>query len=274
VTPAARRGLLRGGAVLLALALHAAVLLPALWPRDRVPPLVIQAVPVTLSGAVGEEEAGTGAAPAPAAETPPQPKPPQAALPDAAADLVQPVPPEAVASVAPPMPEPQSEPEPAAPDQPPAPAAIPLPLPPPPAPEPAVQAAVAQPAPQAPARVPSQTMAQASAQAPVRLGAGMAVAMAPGPETRAARARDVACSDATDYPSELRQAGIGGDVALRLRLTDKGRVIEARVVESSGYPQLDEAVRLGVRRCRFDPALRDGVPVWSNLTWRVTFRPF
>nr|WP_237182518.1 energy transducer TonB [Roseomonas marmotae] len=109
---------------------------------------------------------------------------------------------------------------------------------------------------------------------PVRLGAGAALALAPpAPETRAARARDVACSDATEYPEALRQAGIGGDVALRLRLTDKGHVIEARVVESSGYPQLDEAVSRSVRRCRFDPALRDGVPVWSNLTWRVTFRP-
>ncbi|MDB5368591.1 MAG: hypothetical protein JWP20_149, partial [Roseomonas sp.] len=108
---------------------------------------------------------------------------------------------------------------------------------------------------------------------PVRLGAGAIPAVMPGPETRAGRPRELACSDATDYPDDLRAAGIRGDVVLRLRLTDKGRVIEARVAESSGHLRLDEAARAGVRRCRFNPALRDGVPVWSSLTWRVTFQP-
>ncbi|WP_147426297.1 energy transducer TonB, partial [Teichococcus wenyumeiae] len=107
----------------------------------------------------------------------------------------------------------------------------------------------------------------------VRLGAGVALNIAPGPETRAARPRDIACSDNIEYPPDLRQAGIGGEVVLRLRLTDKGRVIEAKLAESSGHPQLDEAVQRSVRRCRFDPALRDGVPVWSNLTFRATLRP-
>ena len=109
----------------------------------------------------------------------------------------------------------------------------------------------------------------------MRLDAGVAPGiLAPqGPDQTAARPRDIACSDATEYPQALRAAGIGGDVVLRLRLTDKGRVIEAKVTGSSGYAELDEAARQGVRRCRFDPATRDGVPVWSNMVWRVTFRP-
>ncbi|MEN0077186.1 MAG: TonB family protein, partial [Paracraurococcus sp.] len=144
-------------------------------------------------------------------------------------------------------------------------AEIPLPPPSPPPPEPV---AARPPAPMAP---PPQPAPAPSPQ--VRLGAGVALNTAPGPDTQAARPRDIACSDATEYPEELRQAGIGGDVVLRLRLTDKGRVIEAKVAQSSGHPHLDEAVRRSVRRCRFDPALRDGMPVWSSLTWRVTFRP-
>jgi protein TonB len=107
----------------------------------------------------------------------------------------------------------------------------------------------------------------------LRLGAGLALPEAqPGPERPAAR-RPEACSDSIEYPPELERAGIGGEVLLRLRLTDKGRVIEARVVQSSGHPQLDEAVLRSARRCRFDPALRDGVPVFSNLPLRVTLKP-
>ncbi|MFC7553032.1 hypothetical protein ACFQU7_13410 [Pseudoroseomonas wenyumeiae] len=58
--------LLRGVAVLLAVLLHGAVL-GALWPRGRPPPLVVEAVPVTLTGASGEAEEGVGAPPAPSA---------------------------------------------------------------------------------------------------------------------------------------------------------------------------------------------------------------
>ncbi|MBC9209578.1 energy transducer TonB, partial [Roseomonas aerophila] len=136
-------------------------------------------------------------------------------------------------------------------------------------------AAAAPPSPPRPA--PSQATSVPAALAPgaVRLGAGVAPANTPGPgqDTTAARPRDIACSDATEYPPELRSAGIGGDVVLRLRLTDKGRVIDAKIATSSGHAALDEAARRGVRRCRFDPAMRDGIAVWSNMVWRVTFRP-
>lgn len=267
--------LLRGAAVLLAVLLHGAVL-GALWPRGRPPPPVIEAVPVVLSGAAGEAEEGAGAPPAPSApaQESPAPQPAPESVP------AQPAP-EPVAAVAAPVP---AEPAPAEPvlaepaqaeAMPPLPAALaelPLPLPPPMPP----QQPAATPAPVQPLRppMPATPPPQPVVPGPVRLGAGVALNIAPGPETRAARPRDLACSDSIEYPPELRQAGIGGDVVLRLRLTDKGRVIEAKLAESSGHPQLDEAVQRSVRRCRFDPALRDGVPVWSNLTFRATLRPY
>ncbi|MFD1110881.1 energy transducer TonB [Pseudoroseomonas ludipueritiae] len=261
--PLAPRGpvLLRGVAVLLAVLLHGAVL-AALWPRGRPPPPAIEAVPVTLSGMTGEAEEGSGAPPAPSApvrESLPSQPAPEPAVP-AAPDLAEPVLSEpALAEAMPPVP--------------PAPAELPLPLPPPPAPP--QQAAAASP-PATPTRPPMPPAPPPQPVAPgqVRLGAGTALDIAPGAETRAARPRDLACSDSIDYPPELRQAGIGGEVVLRLRLTDKGRVIEAKLAESSGHPQLDEAVQRSVRRCRFDPALRGGVPVWSNLTFRATLRPY
>lgn len=259
--------------MLLAVLLHGAVL-GALWPRGRPPPLVVEAVPVTLSGMAGEAEDGAGAPPAPRAPAqespPPQPAPenaptqPAPAVPAAAPSLAEPV----LAEPVPAIPAPAE----AMPTIPPAPAELPLPLPPPPAP---LQQAAAAPAPAvlAHAAVPPAPP-QPVAPGPVRLGAGTALNIAPGPETSAARPRDLACSDSIDYPPDLRQAGVGGEVVLRLRLTDKGRVIEAKLAESSGHPQLDEAVQRSVRRCRFDPALRDGVPVWSNLTFRATLRPY
>ena len=50
------------------------------------------------------------------------------------------------------------------------------------------------------------------------------------------------------------------------------QVVEARLVNGSGSFALDEAVLTGVRRCRFEPALRDGVPVFGSLDYRVVFR--
>lgn len=177
----------------------------------------------------------------------------------------------------PPTPSPMAEPAPPAPAD----IALPLPAPPPPPPPAAPTLAAAAPPsrPTPPPVTPSQAAPPQAASAlppgAVRLGAGVAPATIPGPgqDTTAARLRDIACSDATEYPPDLRSAGIGGDVVLRLRLTDKGRVIDAKVATSSGHAALDEAARLGVRRCRFDPAMRDGVAVWSNMVWRVTFRP-
>ncbi|MBO1079930.1 energy transducer TonB [Roseomonas haemaphysalidis] len=244
---------LRGAALAAALALHAAVLLALLWRAEPglPPPPPLYGVPLVFAGVAGPDEQGAGAAPPPTAPGPAEPAPPPdipspepassepaPPAPAAGPSLPQAAPPDAPAPVAPPPPRPQA-----------------LPLPPPPAP------AAPPPPPEA-------------APGPIRLGAGLALAEAPpGPDRSAARPREIGCNDATEYPAALSQAGIGGDVLLRLRLTDKGRVIEARVVQSSGHAELDAAAQRGVRRCRFEPAVRDGVPVWSSRDWRTTFRP-
>jgi protein TonB len=267
--PRAPEAWLRPAALALALLLHAGGLAALFWPTEPTPPTPFEAVPLLWSGAAGTEEEGAGTPPPAAA--PPQPKaaqPTPAPPPPEAEPAPQPQParpPAEPAPQPPAQPQPaQAPPEPAAEPtpEPPAPADIPLPLPAPPPPPPPPMPAAAPPAAAPPA-----------APGPMRLGAGVAPITMPGTDTTAARPRDIACSDATEYPPALRSAGIGGDVVLRLRLTDKGRVIEAKVTGTSGQPDLDEAARRGVRRCRFDPAMRDGVAVWSNMVWRVTFRP-
>jgi len=94
---------------------------------------------------------------------------------------------------------------------------------------------------------------------------------APG-ENRAVGAPKPGCQDIIGYPDSERQRGITGSVAMRLRISDDGRVVEARLVERSGSFALDEAAQRGIRRCRFEPALRDGVPVWGSRDYRVVFR--
>ncbi len=77
---------------------------------------------------------------------------------------------------------------------------------------------------------------------------------------RLARAR------ARFYPEELRRAGIGGEVGLRLFVEPSGEVDRVSVSRPSGHPALDRAaVQIG-ERMRFMPALaRDRtVGVWVD----------
>ena len=75
-----------------------------------------------------------------------------------------------------------------------------------------------------------------------------------------------------NYPQTLKDAGIGGTVRVWVFIDESGNVQQTRVVESSGYPQLDEAAEKSMKVVRFSPALnRDQkVPVWVQFP--VTFQ--
>ncbi|WP_376093150.1 energy transducer TonB [Roseomonas sp. CCTCC AB2023176] len=103
----------------------------------------------------------------------------------------------------------------------------------------------------------------------VRLGAG--AFGAPG-LTQGVGAPLPGCADAIPYPPDERRRGVTGAVNLRLRIRDNGGVVEARVIESSGSTGLDEAAVQGIRRCRFAPAVRDGINVFGTREYRVVFR--
>lgn len=74
------------------------------------------------------------------------------------------------------------------------------------------------------------------------------------------------------YPAYARRRGIEGRVVLRVEVTAEGGAGAVAVVESSGHDSLDEAAVTAVRRWRFHPAVRDGVPVPSTLRVPITFR--
>ncbi|HZD05275.1 MAG TPA: TonB family protein [Longimicrobiales bacterium] len=70
-----------------------------------------------------------------------------------------------------------------------------------------------------------------------------------------------------EYPSVLRQAGIGGTVNVWFFIDEKGRVQDTRLVATSGHPQLDAAALAVADIMEFTPAMnRDQrVPVWVNV---------
>jgi protein TonB len=54
---------------------------------------------------------------------------------------------------------------------------------------------------------------------------------------------------------------------------EDGRVVQAMVEKSSGYPRLDEAAKEALSKCSFKPGTVDGKPeaAWASMkyTWRL-----
>jgi protein TonB len=76
------------------------------------------------------------------------------------------------------------------------------------------------------------------------------------------------------YPREALYEGVGGTVELELLVGVDGRVIEARVVRSSGNRLLDNAARETVlQKWRFQAATLNGEPVQALGRLPVVFTP-
>ena len=72
------------------------------------------------------------------------------------------------------------------------------------------------------------------------------------------------------YPSGARARREEGNVVLELEILANGRVGEAAVAVSSGFPELDAAALKSALRARFAPAQSDGKPVAARA--RITVR--
>jgi protein TonB len=75
------------------------------------------------------------------------------------------------------------------------------------------------------------------------------------------------------YPAQSRRLGEEGSVQLLVFVQPNGRISEAQVAVSSGFPRLDDAaLREALRSWRFLPNTVDGVATagWSRIA--VTFR--
>jgi len=75
------------------------------------------------------------------------------------------------------------------------------------------------------------------------------------------------------YPAASVRFGEEGTVTLELRVARDGRVLDARVLRSSGFPRLDAAAIEEARRAwRLRPATEDGSAIEASYAVRVSFR--
>jgi protein TonB len=74
------------------------------------------------------------------------------------------------------------------------------------------------------------------------------------------------------YPREARERGWEGLVLLSVGVAADGRAESVEVRNSSGHSVLDQAAAEAVRRWRFEPARRAGVPVAANAEVPIRFR--
>lgn len=74
------------------------------------------------------------------------------------------------------------------------------------------------------------------------------------------------------YPIEARAAFHRGTVLLEMTVSPQGDVVAARIVASSGYPELDQtAVNWVIAHWKYKPAIQNGVPTTSRTQAAVRF---
>jgi protein TonB len=109
------------------------------------------------------------------------------------------------------------------------------------------------------------------------------VAPAPAPATPAAAAvagpllpprpiSGLASNAKPAYPVAARSRHQQGRVVLRVEVSADGLPLRVTVASSSNHPALDEAALAAVKRWRFSPATRGGVPVAGTAEIPVEFR--
>lgn len=67
-----------------------------------------------------------------------------------------------------------------------------------------------------------------------------------------------------EYPEEAKLQGIEGDVIAKIYVNEYG-FVSAIEMEKSDDPLLDHAVYVAVKDWKFEPALRRGIPVRSEI---------
>lgn len=79
---------------------------------------------------------------------------------------------------------------------------------------------------------------------------------------------------AVQYPPDLYDRHVEGDVVLRLFADSSGNIVSesTRVAESSGNAALDTAAVRGVGRLRYAPAYRHGLAISTSFLQTVEFR--
>jgi protein TonB len=146
-------------------------------------------------------------------------------------------------------------------------------------PEPPSEAATVNPTPAAPANsagaasagtVLSETGTLASGASTANLTPGSTPSSGASPVPQSQRREPRVLSKVTArYPIELRSAGIGGEVVLRLTIDARGRIVKIQPI--SGPELLRREAITAVQRWQYAPATVSGVPVEAETTVSFTF---
>jgi protein TonB len=258
-----------GIAIGVSLLLHAvflAVLIAPLHRRPKEPP------PSATVELVMVEQKGSGKDQAPPTPPPVPPAPPRPPLPPTPPAPPQPpTPPTPPAPPSPPAPAPAPPPPPE--QQPPAPQPAPSPAPAPPVEKPPAPRPPPSPPPSPPPTPPPRPQ---SAPAPeLNLGgtdspSNAIVLDSPnvvpvGPDAHYHNRDPV-------YPPDAARHGEEGTVVLLVHITPLGTAGSVDIVQTSGYPELDDSARDAVQHWHFNPATQGGVAVATDFTLQVRFR--
>lgn len=73
-----------------------------------------------------------------------------------------------------------------------------------------------------------------------------------------------------DYPYDLKRQGVSGVVAVATVIDETGVVTSCSVTKSSNA-EFEEAAMAAVKRWKFKPAQKDGVPVKMKVTIPIRF---
>ena len=89
-----------------------------------------------------------------------------------------------------------------------------------------------------------------------------------------AEVSDLQVSHRTDpvYPPASRRAGEEGTAVLRVLVDERGRPGDVSIVQSSGFPRLDQSAVEAIRRWTFAAARNGSQTVRAYTTVRVSFR--
>lgn len=91
-------------------------------------------------------------------------------------------------------------------------------------------------------------------------------------EPRILNAADVVRAMRREYPTVLRDAGIGGTVRVNFFVDEDGGILDTRVEESSGYAALDDAALTVAGVIRFSPAMNRDRRVAVRVTFPIVFQ--
>jgi len=76
-----------------------------------------------------------------------------------------------------------------------------------------------------------------------------------------------------EVPAPESATALAGAVMLRLRISESGRIDDAKIVMSTGIAEFEEAALREFAGARFHPGYRANVPVRSEMLIEVTLRP-